>query len=152
MDALAEPDGPVCSNYSPKYVNRTFAAFKSFKEGNAIFTFPNSPLKCPGAPQKAMYIFDDYARKTNKRGKANIIYTTSLANIFGVKHYADALWKVCEKRDLNVRLRTNLVKIYPQKRQALFENLDKPDQKTTLDVSLACILYLEMIKIYITKI
>lgn len=135
LDALAEPNGPVCSNFSPKYVNRTFAAFKNFKEGNAIFTFPNSTIKCPGAPQKVMYLFDDYARKTNKRKNATLIYNTTLPNIFGVKHYANALWKVCEKRDLKVNLRTNLVKIYPHKKQALFENLDKPDQTMTMDVS-----------------
>lgn len=82
-----------------------------------------------------MYLFDDYARKTNKRKNATLIYNTTLPNIFGVKHYANALWKVCEKRDLKVNLRTNLVKIYPHKKQALFENLDKPDQTTTMDVS-----------------
>ncbi|XP_063697012.1 sulfide:quinone oxidoreductase, mitochondrial [Culicoides brevitarsis] len=136
LEALSEPNGPVCSNYSPKYVDRTFAAFKNFKEGNAVFTFPNSPLKCPGAPQKVMYLFDEYARKTNKRKSANIIYNTTLPNIFGVKHYADALWKICEKRDLKVNLRTNLVKIYPHKKQALFENMDNPEQKMTLDYEL----------------
>lgn len=135
LDALAEPNGPVCSNYSPRYVYRTYAAFQNFKTGNAIFTFPNSPVKCPGAPQKIMYIFEHFTRKNKKRKDATIIYNTSLPVIFGVKHYADALWKVVEKRDIKVNLRTNLVKIYPHKKQALFENLDSPDQKMTLDVS-----------------
>lgn len=31
--------------------------------GNAIFTFPNTPIKCAGAPQKIMYIADSYFRK-----------------------------------------------------------------------------------------
>uniref|UniRef100_A0A336MD22 Sulfide:quinone oxidoreductase, mitochondrial n=1 Tax=Culicoides sonorensis TaxID=179676 RepID=A0A336MD22_CULSO len=136
LEALEEPNGPVCSNFSPKYVNRTFPAFKNFKEGNAIFTFPNSGIKCPGAPQKVMYIFDDYARKTKKRKNARPIYCTTLPNIFGVKHYADALWKVCEKRDLEVKLRTNLVRVDPHKRQAFFENMDDPNKKLTLDYEL----------------
>ena len=52
----------VCSNYSPDYVGKTMEALRQFKEGNAIFTFPNPPIKCPGAPQKAMYISDQYLR------------------------------------------------------------------------------------------
>jgi len=45
------------------YVNKTFDALKGFREGNAIFTFPNTPVKCAGATQKAMYISEEYLRK-----------------------------------------------------------------------------------------
>lgn len=55
--------------------------------------------------------------------------------IFGVKKYADALWKVCKSRDIKVNLRTNLIEIQPDKKLAVFENLDKPGEKTTFDVS-----------------
>ena len=41
------------------------------------------------------------------------MYNTALPVIFGVKHYADALWKVVEKRNLKVNLRTNLVEVLP---------------------------------------
>lgn len=57
--------GGVCSNYSPKYVERTFRALKDFKSGNAIFTYPNTPVKCPGAPQKVCYITEDYLRRVS---------------------------------------------------------------------------------------
>lgn len=53
----------VCSNYSEKYVERTHEILKGFQEGNAIFTYPNTPVKCPGAPQKICYITDHYLRK-----------------------------------------------------------------------------------------
>lgn len=133
--ALNMPGG-VCSNYSPKYVDRTYQALQDFKEGNCIFTFPNTPVKCPGAPQKIMYISEDYLRKTGKRDKANIIYNSSLAVIFGVKKYADALWKIVEARKLNVNLRTNLIEVRPEKKEAVFQNLDKPEVKTTIEYSL----------------
>jgi sulfide:quinone oxidoreductase len=55
----------VCSNYSPKYVEKTLESLKNFKGGNAIFTFPNTPIKCAGAPQKAMYISEEYLRKVS---------------------------------------------------------------------------------------
>lgn len=131
-EALKIPKGPVCSIYSPAYVNRVYEAFQNFKGGNAIFTFPCSPVKCPGAPQKIAYIFEHYTRKNKKRGAAKVFYNTALPNIFGVKHYADALWKVAKKRDITVNLRTNLVEI--KGRQAVFENLDTKE-RTTMDVS-----------------
>lgn len=74
--------------------------------------------------------------QTGKRSQARVIYNTSLGVIFGVKKYADALWKVCEKRDIKVNLRTNLIQIQPDKRRAVFENLDNPDLKTTFEVCL----------------
>lgn len=48
LEALKVPKGPVCSIYSQLYVNRVYDAFQAFKAGSAIFTFPNSPVKCPG--------------------------------------------------------------------------------------------------------
>lgn len=133
-EALAIPKGAVCSTYSPKYVNRVYEALQNFKSGNAIFTFPNSPVKCPGAPQKICYIAEHYFRKNKKRANAQVFYNTSLPVIFGVKTYADALWKVVKERNINVNLRTNLVEVLPGGRQAVFENLDT-QQRTTVDVS-----------------
>ncbi|KAJ8975879.1 hypothetical protein NQ317_015212 [Molorchus minor] len=89
----------------------TYEILQQLGEGNAIFTYPNSPVKCPGAPQKICYLTDHYLRKVGKRDKVSITYNTSLPVIFGVKKYADALWKVCEERDINVNLRTNLIKV-----------------------------------------
>ncbi|CAO1317385.1 unnamed protein product [Diamesa hyperborea] len=132
LKALEVPQGPVCSIYSPTYVDRTYEALQNFKSGNAIFTFPNSPVKCPGAPQKICYIAEEYFRKNKVRKNATIMYNTSLPVIFGVKHYADALWKVVEKRGINVNLRTNLVEILSNGKQAVFENLDTK-QFTTVD-------------------
>jgi NADPH-dependent 2,4-dienoyl-CoA reductase/sulfur reductase-like enzyme len=137
VDAMKVKNGPVCSIYSPLYVNRVYDSFQNFKGGNAIFTFPASPVKCPGAPQKICYIFEHYTRKNKKRSGAQIYYNSSLPVIFGVKHYADALWKVVKKRDINVNLRTNLVEVLPSGREAVFENLDTKERKT-VDVSCWC--------------
>lgn len=62
-EALKMPDSRVCSNYSPDTVNRTWDTMQKFKEGHAIFTFPNSPVKCAGAPQKIMYLTDAFLKK-----------------------------------------------------------------------------------------
>lgn len=56
-------DPRLCSNYDQDLVTRTFPAIQNFKGGNAIFTFPNTPIKCAGAPQKIMYLAEEYWRK-----------------------------------------------------------------------------------------
>lgn len=62
IDGLNSPESGVCSNYSPLYVEKTFKALKGFNKGNLLFTFPNTPVKCAGAPQKICYIAEDYLR------------------------------------------------------------------------------------------
>ncbi|XP_059392439.1 sulfide:quinone oxidoreductase, mitochondrial-like isoform X3 [Carassius carassius] len=66
--------------------------------------------------------------KTGKRSKANIIYNTPLPKLFGVKKYADALWEIVKKRDININLRHNLIEVRADKQEAIFENLDKPGE------------------------
>nr|XP_009920134.1 PREDICTED: sulfide:quinone oxidoreductase, mitochondrial isoform X2 [Haliaeetus albicilla] len=53
----------IGSNYSVHTVEKTWKALQDFNEGNAIFTFPNTPVKCAGAPQKIMYLSEAYWRK-----------------------------------------------------------------------------------------
>lgn len=118
----------IGSNYSVKTVEKTWKALQDFKEGNAVFTFPNTPVKCAGAPQKIMYLSEAYFRKTGKRPKANIIFNTALGAIFGVKKYAAALQEIIQERDLTVNYKHNLIEVRADKQEAVFENLDKPGE------------------------
>jgi len=135
-EALSIPGGNVTSVYSPQYVNRHFEVLQKFKSGNIIFTYPNSPVKCPGAPQKIMYITEDYLRRNGRRSDATITYMTSLAVIFGVKPYADALWEIVKKRDINVNLRKSLTAVHHDKNIAVFQDLDHPDKITEMEYSI----------------
>lgn len=119
----------IGSNYSVKTVEKTWKALQDFKEGNALFTFPNTPVKCAGAPQKIMYLSEAYFRKTGKRPKANIIFSTALGTIFGVKKYADALQEIIRERNVSVNYKHNLIEVRADKQEAVFEILDKPGEK-----------------------
>ena len=46
----------VCSNYSYDSVNSTWDNIRNLKSGIALFTQPETPIKCGGAPQKIMYL------------------------------------------------------------------------------------------------
>ena len=65
QEALAMPGSGVACNYSATTVTKTFEYLQSFQGGHALFTFPPLPIKCPGAPQKIMYIADEYFRKVS---------------------------------------------------------------------------------------
>jgi len=124
-EALNTPG--VCSNYSHLHVEKTTEAIKNFKSGgNALFTFPNSPIKCAGAPQKIMYIAEESFRLSGKT--ANVQYFTALPVLFGVVKYANALWEIVNKRNISVNLRHNLIEVKPTERLAVFENLDTKEQ------------------------
>lgn len=64
-----------------------------------------------------------------KRNDISISYNTALPVLFGVKHYADALWPIMKKRNITVNLRRNLVEVKPEQNIAVFENLDKPEER-----------------------
>ncbi|XP_071479340.1 sulfide:quinone oxidoreductase, mitochondrial-like [Diadema antillarum] len=129
-EALAE-DPMVCCNYSFDTVDKTFEALKNFKSGNAIFTFPNTPIKCAGAPQKIMYLTEDYFRRNGKRDKATIMYNTPQAVIFGAPKYAARLIEICKKRDIKVNLKHSLVEIRHGKKEADFR-LDETGEIITM--------------------
>ncbi|XP_067654101.1 sulfide:quinone oxidoreductase, mitochondrial-like [Haliotis asinina] len=123
-------DKSVCSNYWSETVTQTFPALEALQGGNAIFTFPNTPIKCAGAPQKIMYLADHYLRKAGKRDKTNIIYNTSLGVIFGVKKYAERLMDIVKNRNIEVNYRRSLVEVRPDKKEAVFVDLDSPEGRT----------------------
>ncbi|KAI0211237.1 Sulfide:quinone oxidoreductase, mitochondrial [Lamellibrachia satsuma] len=122
IEAL-EHDPAVCSNYHKKYVQKTYPAMKAFKEGNAIFTLPNTPIKCAGASQKIMYLTEDYFRRVEKRHKATIMFNTSLEVVFGVPKYAQALYNQITERDIKLNLKRNLVEVKYETKEAVFEVL-----------------------------
>lgn len=134
QESLSIPNGNVTSIYSPLYVDRHLKALEQFEGGNIVFTFPASPVKCPGAPQKICYITEHYLRRTGKRQNAKIFYNTALPVIFGVKYFADALWTVANNRKIDVNLRRNLVHIDGSKNVATFANIDDSSEQTNIEV------------------
>lgn len=114
----------VCSNYSYGTVNTTWENIKAFPGGTAIFTQPPPPFKCGGAPQKIMYLADDYFRQAGVRDKTKIIYASAAATSFQVKKYADSMDQVIARKGIETKYRHNLIEIRPEKKEAVFQHLD----------------------------
>ena len=65
-EALQQPNSGVACNYSVETVTKTWDCLQNFTGGHALFTFPTMPIKCPGAPQKIMYLADEYFRRVSE--------------------------------------------------------------------------------------
>ena len=120
----------VCSNYSPEYVTETWHQISNFKGGNAIFTHPNTPIKCGGAPMKIMYLAEDYFSKHNMRSTAKISYETPKDVMFDVPKYDKELRRIAQERDIEVNYYYNLVEIDGDKKLAVFEHIETGVKKT----------------------
>lgn len=114
----------ICSNYSFETVESTWEALRTFRGGTAVFTFPSTPIKCAGAPQKIMYLADDLFRKHGVRDRSRVIYAAAGAGIFGVQKYARALRKVVERREIETRFRRDLIAVDAKAKRATFRHLD----------------------------
>ena len=100
----------------------------SFKGGTALFTMPNTAVKCGGAPQKIMYLADDHFRKSGVRDKSNVIFASAQGSLFAVEKYRKTLEKVAARKSIDIRLKHNLVEIRPDQKEAIFEHLDTKDR------------------------
>lgn len=112
----------VCSNYSYEHVSKTWEYLKSLKSGRAIFTQPAMPIKCAGAPQKILYLAEDYLKKNDLKGSVELDFCLAGPRIFGVEKYRNALEKVLERKNLNPSYEHNLVEIDGDKKIAIFEH------------------------------
>jgi sulfide:quinone oxidoreductase len=124
LEAALGKDG-VCSNYRYDLVDSTWRFLKGFGGGNAVFTFPSTPVKCAGAPQKIMYLADDHLRRTGVRARSKVIWASASPGIFGVAHYAAPLRKVIARKGIETLYRHDLVAVRPASREAVFKHLDQ---------------------------
>ncbi len=120
--------GGVCSNYGYDKVPYTWETIQAFKGGNAVFTFPATPIKCAGAPQKIMYLAEEQFRRRGIREQANVIYASATAGIFGIPKYAQALSKIVDERNIDTHFSKNLVEVRPDAREAVFHDVNGAEE------------------------
>lgn len=111
----------VCSNYLFDQAPHTWEILKNLKAGKVVFTNPNTPIKCGGAPQKIMYLVADYLRKKGLLKESEVHFYSGGGIIFGVKKYADVLNEVIARYGIKTHFSHNLVEIDGDKKIAYFE-------------------------------
>lgn len=111
----------ICSNYSFQTAPYTWEVLRQFKGGKALFTNPNTPVKCGGAPQKIMYLVGDYFRKHGLSAKSEVHFYSAGGVIFGIKRYADTLNKAIARYGIKTHFLHNLVELKPEEKIAVFD-------------------------------
>ena len=112
----------VCSNYSPDFAIDTWDNIQHLKPGaTAIFTQPPLPFKCPGAPQKIVYLAADHLMKKGILEKCELHFMIHAPDIFSVPFFARELRKVASRYGINVHYQHNLTAVDGNNRKATFE-------------------------------
>ena len=119
----------VTSNYRYDLAPYTWKLVQQMRSGRAIFTQPPMPIKCAGAPQKAMYLSADAWRRRGVLKDIDIHFNNAGGVLFGVKDYVPALMDYVERYDCTLNFFHNLVSVDGPARTAVFD-VAPPDGKT----------------------
>ncbi len=122
----------VTSNYRFDLAQYTWQLVKNLKSGRALFTQPPMPIKCAGAPQKAMYLSADHWYRGGSIDNIDIGFYNAGAVLFGVKDYVPALMSYVEKYRAQLNFSHNLVKIDGAAKTAWFARQDSQGNTETV--------------------
>ena len=121
----------VTSNYRYDLAPYTWQLVQKLKQGRALFTQPPMPIKCAGAPQKAMYLSCDEWQRRSKLGSIKVEFHNSGAVLFGVPAYVPPLMEYVERYGIDLRFESRLVAVDGSSKVATFERKG-PDGQTEL--------------------
>ena len=124
----------VTSNYRFDMAPYTWELVQSLKTGEkALFSQPAMPIKCAGAPQKAMYLACDHWKKKGIIADIQVGFHPAAGVLFGVADYVPALSEYIDDYGIDVHYLENLIKVDGDKKCATFEITDAQGKVTTQD-------------------
>ena len=129
VEGLSETLGEngVTSNYRFDLAPYTWELVKNLKKGKAVFSQPPMPIKCAGAPQKAMYMSCDHWFKEGVLDNIDVEFYNTGAVLFGVKEYVPALMEYVKKYHASLNFEHQLVKVDGKEKVASFKKVADPD-------------------------
>lgn len=110
----------VTSNYSYQYAPYTWELVQNLKQGKALFTQPPMPIKCAGAPQKAMYLSCDHWRRNSVLQNIEVDFLNAGGVLFGVSDYVPALQSYIDRYGINTLFSHELTRIDGEAKEACF--------------------------------
>ncbi|WP_295022421.1 FAD/NAD(P)-binding oxidoreductase [Sulfurimonas sp.] len=96
-------------------------AHKGPEKLQALFTEPNTPIKCGGAPKKIMYLTHARLVEAGVRDKVELTLYPDGGKMFGVPEYHDAIVKQFEARGFKWNYKHNLVAVDTATKTATFD-------------------------------
>jgi sulfide:quinone oxidoreductase len=110
----------VTSNYRFDLAPYTWELVQKLGRGTALFTQPPMPIKCAGAPQKAMYLSCDHWRRAGRIDEIEVEFHNAGGVLFGVKEYVPALMHYVERYGIDLKFESRLVAVNGPAQEATF--------------------------------
>jgi sulfide:quinone oxidoreductase len=123
----------VTSNYRADLAPYTWELVQALKQGKAVFTQPPMPIKCAGAPQKAMYLSCDHWLRQGLLKNIDVRFCNAGAVLFGVKEYVPALMQYVERYGAQLQFGHTLVKVDGANKVATFAVTGADGQPTQVE-------------------
>lgn len=111
----------VTSNYRFDLAAYTWDLVQNLRSGRAIFSQPPMPIKCAGAPQKAMYLSCDAWLERGVLDRIDVEFRNAGGVLFGVKEYVPALMEYVRKYGIALKFEQNLIAVDGPGKMATFK-------------------------------
>jgi sulfide:quinone oxidoreductase len=112
----------VTSNYRFDLAPYTWELVKNLEKGRALFTQPPMPIKCAGAPQKAMYLSCSEWERSDRLASIDVEFHNAGSVLFGVPAYVPALEQTVARYGIDLHLGSNLVAVDGPSKTAVFKD------------------------------
>ena len=125
----------VTSNYLFDMAPYTWELVQSLRGGKALFTQPPMPIKCAGAPQKAMYLACDAWKRRGVLKDIDVSFHNAGGVLFGVKEYVPALMEYVKAYGIDLAFNQTLVAVDGPAKKAWFDVKDSEGNVTRQEQS-----------------
>ncbi|EQB40262.1 sulfide:quinone reductase [Sulfurimonas hongkongensis] len=97
-------------------------AHKGPQKLQAVFTHPNTPIKCGGAPKKIMYLVNSRLEEAGVRDKVELTFYPNGGGMFGIKDYHTAIVQQFKDRGFKWHYNHNLIEVDTANKVATFDH------------------------------
>lgn len=112
----------VTSNYRYDLAPYTWQQVQALRGGRALFTQPPMPIKCAGAPQKAMYLSCDFWRRQGRLSNIQVDFHNASGVLFGVSEFVPPLMSYVQRYGIQLHFQSRLIRVDGSAGKAWFEN------------------------------
>ncbi|RXF75565.1 bifunctional protein tyrosine phosphatase family protein/NAD(P)/FAD-dependent oxidoreductase [Hansschlegelia zhihuaiae] len=123
----------VTSNYRYDLAPYTWELVKNFRRGTALFTQPPMPIKCAGAPQKAMYLSCDHWLRQGVLNDVRVEFLNAGPVLFGVADYVPPLMEYVKRYGIDLSFGHNLIRVDGPAKRAWFKVSGKDGESTIVE-------------------
>ena len=121
----------VTSNYRYDLAPYTWECVQSLKQGRALFTQPAMPIKCAGAPQKAMYLSCHHWEEQGCLNDIDVQFHNTGGVLFGVADFVPPLMEYVKRYRATLNFTSTLIAVDGPAKTATFR--DTAEDGTTTE-------------------